>query len=103
MKRTLRVLVTAGTLLLVSALPASAHVLQVTHPHSGEVVSTHGGAAWEELKEEGDVGWVGGMRSFAAHGGGLISACGATTDNGNDVVFIGTTWNDLNHCTHFGP
>jgi hypothetical protein len=102
-----RSLVLASTvaLLMAVSLPASAHVIQVSHPQTGETISTHNGKAFEEFKQEAaelgfDVGWVGGFHSFAAHGSGLIDACEATT--GNDVVFIGAPWNEDNHCKHFG-
>ena len=102
MNRTVRVIVLAFVLLMAFSLPASAHVLVVTNPQTGEAVSTHQGKPWQEFKEEVgvDVGWVGGMQSFSAHGGGLIDACEATASNG--TVFIGAPWNELNQCKHFG-
>lgn len=82
------------------AAPASAHVIQITNPRSGETVSTHKGKMFEEFKAElGDYGWVGG--GGAAHMKGLVEACHAL--GGHPVVFIGTTWNQYDSCTHFTP
>jgi hypothetical protein len=99
MRRTGRALVLTGALMMTFSLPANAHVIQVTNPHSGEAVSTHKGKAFEELKEFGDFGWVGGFASFAAHGGGLNDACEATSDN--EVVSL---WGPPNPetCPHGG-
>lgn len=103
MKRVLRVIVMTAVMVMALSVPANAHVIQVTNPRTGDTVSTHRGGPFEEIKEFGDFGWVGGMASFAAHGGGLIHACMATTANGNSVVFIGAPWNEQNHCKHLGP
>ena len=73
---------TAAGLALMAG-PASAHVITVTNPKTGEVVRE---------------GWVGG--DGAAHGHGLITACGSLA--GNDVVSISAPWNPLNNCKHFG-
>lgn len=93
MKRMLRVLVLTCAALMAFSLPASAHVIQVTNPQSGETVSTHNGKPFEGMG-----GWVGG--GGAGHVHGLVNACRAIT---NDVVFIGTTWNPADECTHFTP
>lgn len=79
MKRSLRVLVLACALVMAFSVPASAHIIEVTNPHTGEPVSTHKGKAHEWVKEFGDFGWVGG--GGASHGTGLIDACHATADN----------------------
>lgn len=106
MKRLIRILVLALAMLMALAAPASAHIIEITPPGTDGPVETHLGEAWEEFKQEADefgmghVGWVGGMHSFAAHGGGLIHACVAL--DGNEVVFIGAPWNEANHCKHFG-
>jgi hypothetical protein len=84
---------------LALAAPASAHVIQITNPKSGATVSTHKGKAMEWVKEMGDYGWVGG--GGAGHGTGLVDACHAL--GGHPVVFIGTTWNPHDSCTHSTP
>jgi hypothetical protein len=64
---------------------ASAHVLTVTHPQTGQVVHE---------------GWVGGFANFAAHSHGLVSACQAP---GSGAAMIHTPWNSPANCTHIGP
>lgn len=86
------------------AAPASAHVIQVYHPVTGEQIDTHNGKNFQELKAELAEfgiygGWVG--AGGAAHWHGLIDACRATGSN-SSAVTISAPWNDLNPCKHGG-
>ncbi len=63
---------------------ASAHVLTVTNPQTGEVVHE---------------GWVGGFSKFAPHSHGLVEACEAT---GSGAAMIHTPWNSTANCEHGG-
>lgn len=105
MKRTLVTLAIMSALVLALALPASAHVIVVTHPATGEQISTHQGVPHQDLKDAfgADIGWVGGPglpgqgkalltgsplgTLSPAHGdeGGLTKAC---ERDGSDVVTI---------------
>lgn len=85
MKRLSTIILLVVASMMLAAPGASAHLLHVEHPRTGEIIH---------------MGWVGGEASFAPHGGGLVTACEAP---GSGAAMIFTNWNPLNGCTHFGP
>lgn len=70
--RTAAPIIAAALLLTLLVVPASAHVIKVHHPGSGEQIQTHRSSQFDVYNGTLGGGWVGGPVGLPGQGKGLV-------------------------------